>query len=254
MRTYPEQIQIDGRAFSFEKVLKDDFFSVNVLYRNGDGVRYVLKLSDFRFLFGVLLRPLAAAFSQREYAIYRRVADIEGIPALGPRFGRRGYLHRYVEGRSLHELRKGEALPDDFFPRLGRIIAELHRRRVFYLDLNKRGNVILGDDGRPYLIDFQVSVFLKKRKGPGGRLTDRLFNLLIQEDLYHLYKHKRHFQRHLMTPDELRLARKTRFNEALDRFLGTPYRRVKRLLYPSGSNETVWYKWRKLKDQSKRMP
>jgi len=34
MRAYPEKIFIQGKAFYYEKILKDDFFSVNVLYKN----------------------------------------------------------------------------------------------------------------------------------------------------------------------------------------------------------------------------
>jgi hypothetical protein len=254
MRAYPEMISIKGEAFYFEKILKDDFFSVNVLYKNPDGVRYVLKLSDFRFLLGSLLKPLAMFFSWREYKIYKMLEGIEGIPPLGPRFGMRGYFHRYVEGKTLHEMEQGGSLPDDFFAKLGRIISQVHERRVFYLDLNKLGNIILGEDMQPYLIDYQICLFIRKRSGILGLIADRVFKGLIREDIYHLYKHKRHFQPHLMTEQELALAKRTGFNEALNRYVGTPYRKVKRLIYPHGSNEIVWYKWKKMKDRSKRMP
>ncbi len=255
MRGYPEKILINVEEFHFEKILKDDFFSVNVLYKNTDAVRYVLKLSDFRFLLGSLLRPLAMFFSWREYKIYKMLDGIEGVPALGPRFGRRGYFHRYIEGKTLHEIEvHGGQLPDDFFAGLKTIVSQLHERRIFYLDLNKRGNIILGEDLRPYLIDFQISLFIKKRRGLPGLLADRVFEGLVREDTYHLNKHKRYFQPHLMTEEELVLARRTPFNEALNRYVGTPYRKVKRLIYPHGSNEIIWFKWKKIKDHSKRMP
>jgi hypothetical protein len=254
MRAYPEKIFIQGKAFYYEKILKDDFFSVNVLYKNREEVRYVLKLSDFRFFLGSLLKPLAMFFSWREYKIYKKLEGIEGIPPLGPRFGKRGYLHRYIEGKTLHDMEQGGSLPDDFFPRLETIISQVHERRIFYLDLNKRGNIIVGEDMQPHLIDFQVSLFIGKKKGLWGLIADRVFNGLIREDMYHLCKHKRHFQPHLMTEEELALATRTPFNEGLNRYVGAPYRKVKRLIYPHGSNEIVWYKWKKMKDRSKRMP
>jgi serine/threonine protein kinase len=254
MRAYPEKMSIKGETFYFEKILKDDFFSVNVLYRNPEGVRYVLKLSDFRFFLGSLLKPLAMFFSWREYKIYKMLEDIEGIPPLGPRFGRRGYFHKYIEGKTLHDMEQGGTVPDDFFGKLKSIISQLHDRRIFYLDLNKRGNIIIGEDMQPYLIDFQISLFIRKKRGLAGLIADGVFNRLIREDIYHLYKHKRHFQPQLMTDEELGFATRTRFNEALNRYLGTPYRKVKRLIYPHGSNEIVWYKWKKMKDRSKRMP
>ncbi len=255
MRGYPKKIFINGEDYFFEKILKDDFFSVNVLYKNRDAVRYVLKLSDFRFLLGSLLRPLAMFFSWREYKIYKMLDGIEGVPPLGPRFGRRGYFHRYVEGRTLHDIEQhGGLLPDDFFDRLRNIVSKLHVRRIFYLDMNKRGNIILGEDMRPYLIDFQISLFIKKRRGLLGLLTDRVFESLVREDIYHLYKHKRFFQPRLMTDEEIVLATRTPFNEGINRYIGTPYRKVKRLIYPHGSNEIIWFKWKKMKDQTKRMP
>ena len=37
------------------------------------------------------------------------------------------------------------------------LLREIHRRNVAYVDTNKPENILLGDDGRPYLIDFQIS-------------------------------------------------------------------------------------------------
>ncbi len=254
MRSFPEQIRIDDELYIFERILKEDFFSVNVLYTREGKTRYVLKLSDFRFVFGKLLRPLAILLSHREYRIYQAVKDIEGVPPLGPRYGRRGFFHLYIDGKTLHDIPEAGPLPEDFFLKLRRIIDQIHERRIYYLDLNKRGNIIVGEDSAPYLIDYQVSILFKRRRGLWGRLSDRIFNSLIREDLYHLYKHKKYFQLHLMTEDELLLAQRTWFNTWVNNLLGKPYRKVKRLIYPSGSNEIVWYKWKKLKDQGKRMP
>jgi serine/threonine protein kinase len=255
MEEYPAKVIIEGSLFKYEKILKDDFFSINVLYRNETGVRYVLKLSNFRFILGKLLRPLAGFFSKREYRIYSRVEDIEGIPPLGPRYGKRGYFHLFIEGKTLHELKNDkQLLPDDFFQRLLKIIEELHRRRIYYLDLDKLGNIILGDDGIPYLIDFQISMQFKKHRGILGKITDAIFNNLIREDLYHLYKHKKRFQPHLLTKEEEKLTERSSFNIWYNRIFGNPYRKVKRLIYPSGSNEVIWYKWKKIKNENKDMP
>ncbi|MEO5360665.1 MAG: hypothetical protein H7843_09470 [Nitrospirota bacterium] len=251
-KKYPSQVEINGSAFLYEKVLKEDFFSVNVLYKNDSGLRYVLKLSDFRFIFGALLRPLAVFFSHREYSIYKRIDGIEGIPPLGPRFGMRGYFHQFAEGTTLHEYRA--ELPEDFFSGLRAIIEQLHQRRIFYLDLNKLGNIIVGDDMRPYLIDFQVSIYFRALPGFLGRISGRIFDNLIREDIYHIYKHKKRFQPQLMTDEELALSVRTGFNNWYNRLWGAPYRKVKRLIYPSGSNEIIWYKWKKMKDKGKRMP
>jgi len=250
-RSYPESLTIKAELFHYEKILKEDFFSVNVLYLAESGNRYVLKLSDFRFILGFLLTPLACLMSRHEFRIYSMVADLPQVPELGPRFGMRGYFHKFIEGKTLHELdRDGRRnLPDDFFDRLKTTIEEIHRRRIFYLDLNKQGNIIFGDDGGPYLIDFQVSIYFKYR----NRLFDKLLDLFIPEDIYHLYKHKRRFRPDLMTEEEMRLSERSELGKLINRYYGDPYRKIKRKIYPSGSNEIIWYKWKKMKDKSKRM-
>jgi len=253
-RKYPTQVEINGKTYKYEKILKDDFFSVNVLYRHTDADRYVLKLSDFRFIFGKLLRPFAIWMSSHEYRIYQMVKDLDGVPELGPRLGWRGYFHEYIEGKTLHELgiSNRNALPDSFFDELKYLIRQLHQRRIYYVDLNKRGNIILGDDGKPWLIDYQICQHFKPRRGWLGRLGDRIFNRLIQEDIYHIYKHKKKFQPHLITEQELILARRSKLAKRYDKYWGRPYRRIKRKIYPSGSNEIIWYKWNKMRDQTKR--
>jgi hypothetical protein len=252
MRKFPERVAIAGKDCSYEKVLKDDFFSVNVLYKDPGGVRYVLKLSDFRFVGGFLFRPFASLMSKREYRMYQRVADMEGVPELGPRFGLRGYFHRFVEGKTLFECDDGSWIQDDFFDKLKGILEELHRRRIYYADFNKRGNIIKGDDGNPYLIDFQISLYFKKREGAFGKFCDKVFEALIKEDFYHFVKHKHRFKTHLVTEDENAMGRRSGFNTLFESLFGRPYRKVKRLIYPAGSNEVVWYKWNK--KNKKQMP
>src|SRR3954451_8383335 len=132
----------DG-TYRFVRVLKADVFSVNELYEK-DGKLHVLKKSRFRFIGGFLLFPAAILMSRREYAVCRPVADLEGVPPLGPRVGLAGYFHEFIPGRTLKETpcakpRRGQQSPlrSDFFDRLRATLEEVHRRRIYYLDLAK---------------------------------------------------------------------------------------------------------------------
>ncbi len=272
MSIYPSHVNIEGQEYLFHSILKDDFFSLNILYQNRENAGYVLKLSDFRFVLGWIFRPVAGWISKREYSMYQMVANIPGIPHLGPRHGKRGYFHRFIEGQTLHEIERkalqhGEGvvgspefaqnekfLVPDFFDQLASIIQEIHKRRIFYADLNKRGNIICSTEGKPYLIDFQICLYFPIRHGWLGAITERLFQRLVREDLYHLYKHKKKFQPHLMTEAEQQLAQRSKLNQRYLRYLWRPYIVLKRLIYPHGSNEIIWYKWKKRKDQTPQMP
>ena len=254
MAAYPSQLDLDGKTFEFHRILKDDFFSLNILYTDSAHEGYVLKLSDFRFIGGWLLRPLAAWISRREYTMYQRVRDIPGIPALGPRFGRRGYFHRYIEGKTLWEYKDGKELPSDFFDQLTRILAEVHERRIFYADLNKRGNIICSSSGEAFLIDFQICIFFKPRSGKVGEWLNRILHGLQKEDRYHLLKHKKDLQPELLREEEQAGTERSQLNQWYGRWIWRPYVKVKRLVYPRGSNETIWYKWKRQQDQSPKMP
>jgi hypothetical protein len=72
---------------------------------------------------------------------------------------------------------------------LAALLQRVHRRGIAYVDLHKRENILVGEDGRPYLIDFQISVQLAQR-GPVGAIL----RLLQCCDAYHLAKHVRRGQ------------------------------------------------------------
>jgi len=247
---HPTEVVIDGALYRFERMLKSDGFSSNWLYRDdATGRRYVLKAGRFKFFFGPLLTPLAHALIHREYENYRALQGIEGIPRIGPWWGKAGFFHEFVEGQSLHDLGEKPALPQDFIEQLRALVDQLHARRLVHLDLNKRGNIILTPRGTPCIIDFQVSMRFPVQGRRTTSWVEKLFNLLKAEDIYHVYKHKKRLQKELMTEEDKVRAERTDLGFHWLRWFARQYREVKRvILYPKGSNETVWYKWRKQKD------
>lgn len=245
--------QLPDGTYCFQEVLKADFFSINELYEK-DGRLHVLKKSRFRFLGGFLLYPVAMGMSWREHQVYRRVADLPGVPPLGPRVGASGYFHEYIPGRTLKSVRGPKrknryriSLDDEFFPRLKDTLEEIHRRRIIYLDLAKSDNIIVGEDGRPYLLDFQICLRFPPEKSFAGRLLSPLFELLRREDYYHYCKHKKRHRADQLTEDELACVERTRFGSLWRRWIWTPYLGIKRRIYPHGSNEIIWWKWKKVR-------
>lgn len=100
IQNHPKETVIERETYRSERTLKDDLWSVNILYRNDNGKGYVLKLTDARTVPGLMIRPLLMLLIRHEYGIHKMLADLGGVPKLGPRYGRFRYFHEYVQGKS----------------------------------------------------------------------------------------------------------------------------------------------------------
>jgi predicted Ser/Thr protein kinase len=232
-RELPGEIHVNGGRYSFVRELKHDFFAATGLYQLSNGCdvngdvpkKVVLKVSRQQNLLGLPMRWLGAGICEREITNIRRVADLGRVPRLLSSYGRCGMIYEYIEGRGLDQ---EPELSEDFFEKLRHLLKELHRRNVVYVDMNKRDNVIVGKDGEPYLIDFQISVHVPRRVLISRRLSDRLLNVLKTADIYHLYKLKRKIQPQYLTEQENRISRHKTVLIKLHRLCATPFRKFQR--------------------------
>ena len=220
--------------------LKEDFFSCNELLEDENGRIWVLKISRFLYVGSVANGP-ARFLSRREQRFYARLQGVQGIPELYPVVGANFLLHEFIPGDTL-KVRKD--VSDEFFDQLAELVRATHARGVASADLSKRANVIVGDDGRPYLIDFQISMGLVPPKGPLARASNAFTRHLMREDLYHVYKHKRYLRPDLLTPEEDEMSRRRSLPNKIHRnVIARPYLAVKRLIFPKGSHEQYLF-WR----------
>jgi len=112
-------------------------------------------------------------------------AETAAVPGAGGRTVRAGdvLLRSWLDGVPLHD---AEALPADFFDLLAALVGRLHERHVCHNDLHKENNVLVGPDGRPRLLDFQLAS-VHPRAG-------RQFQARCREDLRHVDKHRRRYE------------------------------------------------------------
>jgi len=191
----PETVEIDGRTWRRVDIFKHDSWAATAQYQSDDGHLAACKFNRRQPIFGLPMRWLGRRLAAREAAMLDRLADHELVPdPLGPvrcagRELPNAVAHVFVPG---HPLRRDEVVDDYFFPDLEDLLADLHRRGMAYVDLHKRENVLVGDDGRPHLIDFQISVRL-----PRVWPLSAVLRILQRSDDYHLAKH---FARH--RPDQ----------------------------------------------------
>jgi hypothetical protein len=238
----PPTFTLDNHTYTHEKTIKHDFFAATGFYtRDSDGRRAVLKVGRTQDYAGLPLKWLGEWLCERELRFYAACADLPNVPAILGRVGPTGFAHDYVPG---HPLSKDRPIPDTFFDELFTLLHELHRRNIAYVDTNKPQNILQGDDGRPHLIDFQISFDLHDFGGDNC-ITRTILRRLQKEDLYHILKHKRRLRPDLLTEEERDRAQQKSAFIRLHRFLTKPYfllrrRTFKRLrdsgqLAPEGS-------------------
>jgi len=166
--------------------------------------------------------------ARHEAKLLRMLGDVPNVPnwsgdvhADGA-IQRHAVAHVYVPGEPL---RKGDRLAPEFFDQLRETLAEMHRRGIAYVDLHKRENILVGDDGRPHLIDFQIGQSL-----PTWWPVGVLLRVLQRSDEYHLRKHILNFRPELFAgvPTEKILRRPLWIR--MHRLVAVPFRTLRRKL------------------------
>jgi hypothetical protein len=214
-------VEIQGREHTRATIFKHDSWAATALYLGPTG-KVVCKFNRQQPILGVPMTGLGRMLAAREIAMLRRLEDAGNVPRwLGPaRVNGRRLEHvvarAYIEG---HPLSRHERLPARFFDKLAALLRVMHERGLAYVDLHKRENILVGDDGEPYLIDFQISVAL----GNPHCWRRECLKVLQEADLYHLDKHRRHYA------DGVRLQALPWFISA-HRRIGGPFRELRRRL------------------------
>ena len=187
----PERVEINGATYFRARVLKHDSWAATAVYRGPAG-RIVCKFNRQQPIFFLPMRWLGRMLARREASFYVRLADLVNVPSLvgdvcvdGERLAY-AVAHDYVPG---HPLGEREAVDERFFAVLERLFAELHRREMAYVDAHKRENIIVGDDGQPHLVDFQISFRLPEWWPANGWPGRVLLRMLQRSDSYHFEKH-----------------------------------------------------------------
>jgi hypothetical protein len=187
----PLRVQIGGICCQRRDVLKHDSWAATAVYAADDGRQFICKFNRQQSLLGLPMRWLGRFLARRETYFLRALGDLPNVPnsagevVVEDQALPNAVARHYIAG---HPLAVKERVGDEFFPRLKALLAQLHLRGIAYVDLHKRENVIVGDDGQPYLIDFQISQALGSRLPLVGGLMAMLMHILQRSDCYHLDK------------------------------------------------------------------
>lgn len=106
------------------------------------------------------IRRVFGVFSTRtEYTAKKALALATGDHGVLQRLSPWSIAFDYVRGDTLNKVPRN--VPADYFIKMEQIVSKLHECGFVHLDLRNLGNMILGDDGKPYIIDFQSCLSTK---------------------------------------------------------------------------------------------
>lgn len=139
---------------------------------------------------GISARRLGCALAEREERVLRMMHGVAGFPEWAGRVEVDGVAwphavsHHWIDGETFNPFLSKVA--DGFFPALRDMLFALHARGIAYVDMSKWGNILVGSDGRPYLLDYQIHY-----RAGHLPMSRTLLRWLQAGDVYYLRRHWR---------------------------------------------------------------
>lgn len=121
-----------------------------------NGHRAIVK--DFRYN-GFLYRNIIGRFLiWRETKAYRKLKDLKGVPVFYGSLGGITLIVEEIEGTDIERLEVISSLSETFYGELKDLIKEIHKRGLAHCDLKRAPNIMLGSDGKPYIVDWASAI------------------------------------------------------------------------------------------------
>ncbi|MGB5689354.1 MAG: RIO1 family regulatory kinase/ATPase [Woeseiaceae bacterium] len=169
-----------------ERRLKKDLFG-EVLFRPGAGLPVIVRDAGKARWW---IRPLARYLLRREATALAALDGVDGVPQL-IEIKSDILIRSYLGGAPMQEARPRDRA---WFNSAAGLLRRLHSAGVVHNDLAKEPNLLVLDNGRPGVIDFQLAAHSSRR--------GRLFRIAAYEDIRHLLKHKRTYCADFLTQRE----------------------------------------------------
>lgn len=163
-----------------------------------NGKRIAVK--DFRYSSPAFRYVVGRILIRREYGALKKLIGVKGIPQLIKRIDAYAIAMEHIPHLDFDAVELNW-LDDGFYESLRESVDMMHERGVAHCDLRTFGNVMVGEDGCPYIVDFAACVYRGKGINP---ITRWLFRQFVEADKYAALKVKRRFSPDRLTPEELK--------------------------------------------------
>ena len=121
-----------------------------------NGVRAVVK--DFCFNGFLFRNIIGRILVWREKRAYGKLKGIKGVPTLYRIIDGLALVLEAIPGKNIESREAVAKLSDSFFEELRRLVENIHKHGLAHCDLKRAPNIILGDDGKPYIVDWAASI------------------------------------------------------------------------------------------------
>ena len=159
---------------SAEALISSGYQGAAYLYE-GSQDRRVIKAATGAGILGWVRRRMI----RREFAIYQRLASVDGVPHCHGLLDGQYLVLDFFDGVPLSDVDSDIADRDTFYKGLLKIVLNVHLAGVAHADMKRRGNVLVSPDQRPCMLDFGTAVAKNDR---GGWFNRWLFKQARQFD------------------------------------------------------------------------
>jgi RIO-like serine/threonine protein kinase len=161
------------------------------------GKRAVVK--DFS-VNGFLYRNIAGRFLVwREKKAYQKLKGIKGIPDFYGDINGLALVMEEIPGKSLKAAHQTSGVSQEFYSDLNTLLETIHDAGIAHCDLKRMPNIIIGDDGLPYIVDWAASI---SRTEFSFFPLSLIFNRFLRDDLNTIIKLKLKYNPEMVSPEE----------------------------------------------------
>jgi RIO-like serine/threonine protein kinase len=163
-----------------------------------NGKRAVVK--DFS-VNGFLYRNLAGRFLVwREKKAYDKLKAIRGVPVFYGSIEGLALIMEEIPGKSLKSVHVTTGIPEKFYLDLYNLLETIHAAGLAHCDLKRAPNIIAGDDGLPYLVDWSAAISAKEfRIFP----LSMIFKRFVRDDIHSIIKLKLKYNPEMVSREEM---------------------------------------------------
>lgn len=177
--------------------------------------------------FALFVAPLLV---WREKKALIKLDNITGVPSLLAVPDKRSILMQHIPAEQIVKLEKIQPVWEDFYPRLIKLIKQMHKTGVAHCDLRSPTNTLITKEGEPVLVDL-VACYCR-----GSRwniVSNWIFDLFCKVDLSAVTKLKSKTARHLLDESDIDAKQIAGRGGMMVRHLGQLVRVISRSLFVS---------------------